>query len=501
LLSDPNYIGTFDAFLERFVIAPFGHLILGATKRPKLFTDAHAAILRGGRFSCEVRFPKGKVFRAETRRLIPLREGGQTVLGYPSLSGGPPTRVTIPSGSKPVTELLRAGYYSQEQRKFWAYHLLEKRPHVCRILARRFPEIIVDEAQDTNEWLLECLKLLRTAGSRITLIGDPDQCIFEFNRASPLALSTLKECWGIKELPLSQSFRFNNQIALAVKHIGENPALVGCGDGKNEHHRPYVVRAASERFSDSIAGYKQALDRAGINESKSAIICRGHGQLESIRGEANYANLQGVTKDLAKASFFRDCRKDYKRAFTIVESAIRSIVGDSPLWKKVDEDPESEAALRFKLELWRFVKSKTGLAEVSASGSDWILRMRQSLGALIMNLGFNDAPNLGQKIRKTGLDDNQMKLPLLGVDAAFPAIRQETIHQVKGESIDAVLVLGSTDFWNSVIKSLANGVTSENRRLAYVAMTRARHLLVVGLPASHFDKHAEKWKGWGFSVL
>ena len=37
LLSDPNYVGTFDAFVERFILTPFGHLIVGASKRPKLF--------------------------------------------------------------------------------------------------------------------------------------------------------------------------------------------------------------------------------------------------------------------------------------------------------------------------------------------------------------------------------------------------------------------------------------------------------------------------------
>ena len=37
LLSDPNYVGTFDSFVERYVLAPFGHLLTGANKRPKLF--------------------------------------------------------------------------------------------------------------------------------------------------------------------------------------------------------------------------------------------------------------------------------------------------------------------------------------------------------------------------------------------------------------------------------------------------------------------------------
>src|SRR3989304_709163 len=32
LLSDPNYVGTFDAFVERFIISPFGHIISKGTK-------------------------------------------------------------------------------------------------------------------------------------------------------------------------------------------------------------------------------------------------------------------------------------------------------------------------------------------------------------------------------------------------------------------------------------------------------------------------------------
>ena len=72
---------------------------------------------------------------------------------------------------------------------------------------------------------------------------------------------------------------------------------------------------------------------------------------------------------------------------------------------------------------------------------------------------------------------------------------------MKGESTDAVLVLGSSKFWNSVVDSVINDVNSEDRRLAYVAMTRARHLLVVGLSASHYDKHATKWLAWGFNEL
>jgi hypothetical protein len=154
-----------------------------------------------------------------------------------------------------------------------------------------------------------------------------------------------------------------------------------------------------------------------------------------------------------------------------------------------------------KLAIWRFVKSDLGLPAVGLTGTEWILRIRTNLRKLLQVVGIDDVPNLGHKIKKTGLEDTQMALPLFAAQTLFPPIRQETIHQVKGESIDGVLVLGSNKFFSAVVDSVSKGVSSEERRLAYVAMTRARHLLVIGLPAAHFDKHSEKWTRWGFNVL
>ena len=48
--------------------------------------------------------------------------------------------------------------------------------------------------------------------------------------------------------------------------------------------------------------------------------------------------------------------------------------------------------------------------------------------------------------------------------------------------------------------AVRSGDNTEDRRLAYVAMTRARHLLVVGLPKGHYHKHSETWVEWGFRV-
>jgi superfamily I DNA/RNA helicase len=498
LLSDPNYVGTFDAFVERFILTPFGHLTVGLSKRPKLFIAPRPGDWNNKKLMAWTELKGGRKLQIPAWEIVPYPENGKLAFKASKVFGGNKLQF---AGHNPVLELMTLGFYTHAQRVHWACRLLFDRPHIAERIARRFPEIVIDEAQDTNVWLLILLNFLRERGSKITLIGDPDQCIYEFSMANATSLPALKEKWKIPEKPLSQSFRCNNQIAAAVRNIGGNQDFVGCGDGNNEHHRPFIIRDTADRFAHSVAEFEKALERAGIAETSSAIICRAHQQLESIRGEVNYAKLKGMTKELAQASFFRDCRKDYKRAFQIVEEFVRSVVEDAALWERVDESPESEEARRVKLEIWRFVKSKSGLPAVSLSGGEWITRLRKNLGKLIAELGVNNAPNLNLKIKKTGLDDNQLNLPMFAVQALFPPIRQETIHQVKGQNIDAVLVLGSTKFWNSVVDSVINGENSEDRRLAYVAMTRARHLLVVALPASHVDKHAEKWAAWGFGVL
>jgi superfamily I DNA/RNA helicase len=345
------------------------------------------------------------------------------------------------------------------------------------------------------------LNFLREKGTKVTLVGDPDQCIYEFSMAHATSLPALKEKWGIPEMPLSRSFRCNNAIAQAVRYISGNSNFDGCGEPVNELCLPIIVRGVGNAYSDCIASFEAHIDRADISQSNSAILCRAHQQLEAIRGVVNYSALMGLTKEMALAAFHRDVRKDYKKSFQIVERAIREMIDEPIFWEGLDDDPEGEASVRFKLALWRFTKSKDALPALGESGIVWIDKLKTNLALLLPELGIANIPKLGHKIRKTGLDKRQLALPLFQSQALFPSIRQETIHQVKGESIDAVLVLGSTKFFNSVVAAIEAGENTEERRLAYVAMTRARHALVVGLPAAHFDKHAGKWTSWGFATI
>ncbi|NTU49913.1 MAG: ATP-dependent helicase [Desulfobulbaceae bacterium] len=499
LLSNPNYVGTFDSFVEHFVITPFGHLLNGAAKRPKLFLAPRPGDWTNKKLQGWTEVTGGKKRPVPAWEIIPFPNNGKIDFRGSSRFGG--KSLSFLWGGNPVTEFFRLGYYTHAQRVYFACKILFERPYIADCLARRFPEIIVDEAQDTNIWLLILLNILREKGSKVTLVGDPDQCIYEFSMADATSLSVLQEKWAIPERPLSHSFRCNNAIAESVRNISGNYSFEGCGEPINEHCSSFIVRGVDNSFSGLISSFEAHLARAGISQIGAAILCRAHQQLEGIRGVVNYTELQGLTKEMALAAFHRDVRKDYMKAFQIIEHAIREMIDEPDFFETLDDDPEGDAFAEFRLTLWEFAKSQNGLPSVGENGAVWIEQLKTNLAPLFQKLGVTNIPKLGQKIRRTGLDKQQLELPLFQLQTIFPPIRQETIHQVKGESIDAVLVLGSAKFFNSVVTAVQRNENTEERRLAFVAMTRARHALLVGLPASHFDNHAEKWIGWGFKTI
>ena len=496
LLSDPNYVGTFDSFVERYILAPFGHLLTGADKRPKLFPGPRPGDWNNRQLKVWKDGKGGRKIPVRAWEVVPYPDGTKLRFKASASFGNLP----IAGAREAVYKLLSLGFYTHAQRIFWAWRLLIERPHIAELLAARFPEIIVDEAQDTNAWLLILLNLLRDKGAKITLIGDPDQCIFEFSMADATSLPNLKTKWSIPEKPLSQSFRCNSQIAAAVRNVGGNPYFTGAGDGASEWRQGFVVKETSKTFSDCLAVFQHLTGEAGVSIDSAAVVCRAHVQLESLRGKVNYGNLQGKAKDLATAAFLRDFQHDYRGASQTVERIVRELTGDDPLWERIDADPTSPERMVVALAIWKFVKSPDRLTPVSQLGDTWIPSMRTQLASLIDEVGLQCNVKLGQHIKATGLSADQKALPLFESVAEFPAVRQDTIHQVKGESIDAVLVIGSTKFWNSVMAAVRSRDNTEDRRLAYVAMTRARHLLVVGLPKGHYDKHAKTWVEWGFRV-
>ena len=76
-------------------------------------------------------------------------------------------------------------------------------------------------------------------------------------------------------------------------------------------------------------------------------------------------------------------------------------------------------------------------------------------------------------------------------------IRIDTVHQAKGESLDAVLYLATKD----QVLELLGGVNTETGRIGYVAATRAKNLLWLGVPSNALNDLIPSLVALGFKEV
>jgi hypothetical protein len=106
--------------------------------------------------------------------------------------------------------------------------------------------------------------------------------------------------------------------------------------------------------------------------------------------------------------------------------------------------------------------------------------MKALLAVLHLKFSLVSAKNLGNKLAKRGLPNTPLVVPRDLAIAHGLGIRVDTVHQVKGESLDAVLYLATKEH----AAALLEGVETEVGRIGYVAVTRARNLLWLAVPVN-----------------
>jgi hypothetical protein len=102
--------------------------------------------------------------------------------------------------------------------------------------------------------------------------------------------------------------------------------------------------------------------------------------------------------------------------------------------------------------------------------------------------------NLNMRLKKTGLPAKVLVDANTERAIIDAALRVETIHGVKGESLDAVLYLADKEH----VKALVNGTGTELGRIGYVALTRARDLFWLGILKTDADTYRTALTGHTF---
>jgi DNA helicase-2/ATP-dependent DNA helicase PcrA len=168
-----------------------------------------------------------------------------------------------------------------------SYELLEHNEPLCRHYQERFRHILVDEFQDTNKLQYKWLKLLAGGGANLFCVGDDDQSIYAFRGADVGNMADFEREFHVANLiRLEQNYRSHGNILDAANAIiKNNPSRLGKNlwteAGSGEPVRIY------ESYSDGdearwIVEEVKALQRDGHARAEIALLYRSNAQSRAL---------------------------------------------------------------------------------------------------------------------------------------------------------------------------------------------------------------------------
>lgn len=209
----PHFIGTFDSFIWQFLVAPFK--IPGTEAAPRLIPDKRRRVVQPYDKAQPLELwcfdrTSGKIVAASAVRCgfkVSEKKQGQ-IKSYET------------SAQKMLARFRECGQLDFDDARDLAVARLDNRDFAVRfatLLAARFGEIIVDEAQDCNLADLEIVKWLRDAGIPTKVVCDPHQSIYEFRGGITDQLFTFADTFDENDrLSMSGNFRSTDNICKAI---------------------------------------------------------------------------------------------------------------------------------------------------------------------------------------------------------------------------------------------------------------------------------------------
>lgn len=486
-------IDTLDGFITGNVLRPHAHRTMGATQAAFLVTGGES-FLNGFTFKTST-YPLGI-----TKMQVGMRDGA---VYFYHANNDQMAELDTSYAASIVHRLGRTGAYTHNLGRYWCYRVLLEQPTVLRALARRYPHLLIDESQDIGTLHQAILEQLIKAGTQVSLIGDPHQGIYEFAGANGKFLTQYGQRAEVKSYGLTRNYRSVPSILtlankLSIRADTAERQIPATPQGT------FVIAYKNAEREQLITVFQAAVRAADLRVERSAVLCRGRDLADKLAGKDAPAG-QGIVKGFAQAAILRDKRQDYLGAFKSVTTCIVGLLADPPqcLVAMITQPARYPEARPLRRMIWNFTRNPdTGLPAASLTAdAQWhpqlLARTKALLAVLEQNFGLAAADNLGNKLAKKGL----LNAPLIaGGDLAAgqdARIRVETVHQVKGESLDAVLYLATKEH----VTALLAGVDTEIGRISYVAITRARNLLWLGVPANAFAELRPALLAHGFQEI
>jgi len=421
------------------------------------------------------------------------------------------------------------------------YRILDENPELRREISNRYRYIMVDEYQDTNELQLKLLEHLVSEHSNLCVVGDDDQSIYGWRGANIRNILEFAENFkGAKTIKLETNYRSTNPILQAantliehnsnrlgknlVSHKGEGPEVKLQHSLDEVHEAKSIAKEIKELLSEGvhpddiavlyrINALSRSLEEGFTKEGLGFKLIGGMRFYEraEIKDIISYFRVLSNPND--DFSFLRIINKP-KRG--IGKASIgklqkvayeRQISFHASLKKSTQKELEALVGKKVAKALKKLLKEiKMLQAEIQDSLYNFItlfeevIKLKEYYGNLVD--GFDRVLNIDEfygyfrdavvKNPELTLDEflNDITLQSEQDQVEGEIITIMSIHAAKGLEFEHLFVIGMEEEFFPLLGDGCN--MEEERRLGYVAITRAKRDLTLCYVDSRFYKGRRK---------
>ena len=419
-----------------------------------------------------------------------------------------------------------------------AHEVLRDHPPLLQHYRHRFQQLLIDEFQDTNSLQYAFIRLLAGDTGQVFVVGDDDQAIYGWRGAKVENVNRfLRDFPGAKTIRLEQNYRSSaNILSAANAVIAHNPSRLGkqlwtdSGEGEpidlysafneidearfvierirqwvrdggshgecailyrsNAQSRAFEETLLGEQIPFRVYGGMRFFERAEIKDTLAYLRLmanrdddaaferavntppRGIGErtLDEVRRRARDRSitLWKASAEVAAGDALPARARNAIAAFAQLIEAITEEAGDLPLKDKIDHAlARSGLRTHYELQSKGSLDSRTdNLDELVSVASRFVKGDDEETAALSELVAFlaYAALEAGEGQTEAGEDGVQLM----------------TLHSAKGLEFPLVFLVGLEEGLFPNNKSIEeSGRLEEERRLAYVGITRARQKLVI----------------------
>lgn len=400
------------------------------------------------------------------------------------------------------------------------YELFVSRPDILAMWQKKFRYILVDEFQDINQVQYDVVKMLAAPENNLFVVGDDDQSIYRFRGAKPeIILNMKKEFPDAKEILLNINYRSSaNIVRGAGKVIRCNKVrypkeIKTYKEPGNTVHVQEVRNPIEE--SKYVVEKIQTLLKSGVEPRQIGILFRSNIDVRPLLGTLMEYHLPFYMKEhisnlyehfIAKniASYFRLALGGRERSdfLEIMNRPNRYIGRDSVENKTIS----FEAVKQFYCNM-EWMQDRIDQLELDfrvigrASPFAAIQYIRKRVGydeflkeyAAFRKMDFEDLKDVLHEIEERAKEFQTLEEWFVHVEEhkelleKIAAKQQEkregialmTMHGAKGLEFEHVFIIGANEGVTPYKKALEEEEIEEERRMFYVAMTRAKSSLTI----------------------